>query len=376
MINIGDVNVGNEVILNFYQSQVYNEVLKKLENFGIAGYDIDHESYVIQKTLAKHISESVSPDEGNVGEIPRMAQVVFQTLTNPDLYDSDVVSEDLVQWIEIGNPYSFFAQKNQITDLSGNANDIRFPKLRVKPNGFRKNGTVIRKQIPSLRFTGKGSRLNATTVIDDVFQPEGARSNGLFEGTIETWVKLDKKKGKRGDAVHPLFHFHTTGTPFGLTALVYPDGGIQLHKFAYDQKEDGEEIKEAFRSYSEPGVVQFGIWQHIVVSFTKDGAICYVNTKGYKLVDGDTASQFDIPTKQHDGPVRGFTDGYGSLKSEEGEVSLVPDAFWIGAQRYPNNKFKKQMVGNLSSFRVYEKALDSEEVEQNFDSSKGQYTGE
>jgi hypothetical protein len=34
------------------------------------------------------------------------------------------------------------------------------------------------------------------------------------------------------------------------------------------------------------------------------------------------------------------------------------------------------MVGNLSSFRVYEKALDSEEVEQNFDSSKGQYTGE
>ena len=33
MINIGDVNIGNEIILNSFQSQVYSETLKKLEQF-------------------------------------------------------------------------------------------------------------------------------------------------------------------------------------------------------------------------------------------------------------------------------------------------------------------------------------------------------
>ena len=166
MINIGDVNIGNEIILNSFQSQVYSETLKKLEQFGIAGYDIDHESYIIQKTLAKHIAETVSSEEETISEIPRLSQVVFKTLTNPDLYDSDIVNEELIQWVDVGNPYSFFLMKGELTDLSGNANDILFPKSRVTTNGFRKNGTVINREIPSLDFNGKGSRLNATVEVN------------------------------------------------------------------------------------------------------------------------------------------------------------------------------------------------------------------
>jgi len=379
MINLGEVNVGNEITLNFFQSQIYNEVLKKFEQFGIAGYDIDHESYIIQKTLAKHIAETVSVEEENLREIPRMSQIVFQTLTNPDLYDSDIVDEGLIQWIEIGNPYSFFSKKNIITDLSGLANDVKFPFKRVRPKGFRKNGTVINNQIPSLEFRGRGSRLNASTVIDDLLEPTDGETNGLVEGSVEMWVNLNRKKPKGKERAHTLCHAHCTGTPFGVNIFVLPNGTIQVRKFTYDTDADGIGKKEKTISISPKGVIKFGEWLHIVVVFVKDGVICYVNTKPYKLMSGDDySSQAGVEFPNLDGPVRGFLDGFGSVEDSESEekISLAPDNLWIGARRLKQGKFDQFLNGSLSSLRIYEKALDTDEVETNFDESKGQYTGE
>jgi len=386
MINIGDVNIGNEIILNSFQSQVYSETLKKLEQFGIAGYDIDHESYIIQKTLAKHIAETISSEEETISEIPRLSQVAFKTLTNPDLYDSDIVNEELIQWVDVGNPYSFFLMKGELTDLSGNANDMVFPKSRVTTNGFRRNGTVINREIPALDFNGKGSRLNASSVIDDLFEPDGETSNGLLEGSIEMWVNLRSKKNKsKGGPIHTLFHFHVTGTPFGLHAEVYPNGELQIHKFSADTDEMGQLAKTITYSYSEADVIPIESWAHIAIVFTKDGVICYVNTKGYKLFDGKQKSEFGDAIKMNnwsigelrpagEGPVRGFTDGFGNLKTLEGPVALTPDAAWISAKRTAKGSFIKNLVGEFSSLRIYEKALDNSEVIQNFDASKGQYT--
>ena len=387
MINIGDVNIGNEVVLNSFQSQVYNETLKKLEQFGIAGYDIDHESYVVQKTLAKHIAETVSSEEETISEIPRLSQVVFKTLTNPDLYDSDIESDALVQWFDVGNPYSFFLMKGQVSDLSGNGNDVVFPKSRITTNGFRRNGTVINRKIPSLVFNGKGSRLNASSVIDDILETEGESSNGLYEGSVEMWVNLKPKKNKsKGGPIHTLYSLNTTGTNFGLSAQVLPNGELQVHKFTAGNTEKGME-KQYYASYSEAGVIPFDKWVHVVITYQKEGIICYTNTKGYKLVDGKQASEFgnvikmnnysrDEMRKAYNGPVSGFTNGFGVLKSPSGPVSLAPDTFWIGAHRIDKGNFQRNLIGEVSSFRVYEKSLDSEEIINNFDASKGQYTGE
>ena len=373
MINIGDVNVGNEIILNSFQSQIYNEAIKKLELFGISGYDIDHESYIVQKSLAKHIAETVSPDEENIQEIPRLSQIVFQTLTNPDLYDSDIASEGLLQWIEIGNPYSFFSKKNIITDLSGNANDMKFPTNPFKgvtPRGFRRNGTVNKKEIPSLFFNGKGtSRLNATTVIDDVLEPdENGNVNGLKQGAVEMWVKLKKKGMGSQNQYHTLFHFHCPGTSFGLVAYVGRNGEVRVTKITYDPK---DEIKrKATSSQSALGVVPFDEWVHLVINFTKDGPICYSNLKGYKLSDERWA-------RMYDGMVKGFMDGFSPAELENGEeLNLAPENLWVGAVRTKEYKFKSNLLGEVSSFRVYENILEDDAMEQNFDSSKGQYTGE
>jgi len=374
MINIGDINVGNEIILNSFQSQVYNEVISKLENFGIAGYDIDHESYVVQKTLAKHIAETISADEDSVKEIPRMSQIVFQTLTNPDLYDSDIVSEGLLQWIEIGNPYSFFANKNQITDLSGNANDMKFPNRPfrgVTPQGFRKNGTVNNKMIPSLSFNGKGSRLNASTVVDDVFEPdEKGNVNGLRQGAVEMWVKLKKKakSGRYDRGYHCLHQFNCPGTPFGITASVGREGEVRVSKIVYDPKD--EKKRKTTSSQSEFGVVPYDEWVHLVINYTKDGPICYVNTKGYKLSDERWA-------RMYDGMVKGFADGFQPAELENGEeLNLAPENLWIGAARRKDFKFTNNLIGEISTFRVYQDILEDGDIIQNFDTSKGQYTGE
>ncbi len=369
MINIGDINVGNEIILNSFQSQVYNEVINKLENFGIAGYEIDHESYVVQKTLAKHIAETISADEDSIREIPRMAQICFQTLTNPDLYDSDIVSEGLLQWLEIGNPFSFFANKNEITDLSGNANDVKFPRDRVKPSGFRRNGTVDPKRIPSLYFNGKGSRLNASTVIDDVLQPdEKGNVNGLKTGAVELWVKL-KKKGKGAhNQYQSLFYFHCPGTNFALSCYVGRNGEIRTNKVTY--REDDELKRNTTVSVSRGGVVPFDKWVHLVINYTKNGPICYANTEEYDF----PPSSYE---RLYDGALRGFMDGFEPAELENGEeLNLAPENLWIGAARRNTGKFVHNLVGEVSTFRIYDRILEDSEVKQNFDSSKGQYTGE
>jgi len=138
-------------------------------------------------------------------------------------------------------------------------------------------------------------------------------------------------------------------------------------------------------SYSEADVIPIESWAHIAIVFTKDGVICYVNTKGYKLFDGKQKSEFGDAIKMNnwsigelrpagEGPVRGFTDGFGNLKTLEGPVALTPDAAWISAKRTAKGSFIKNLVGEFSSLRIYEKALDNSEVIQNFDASKGQYT--
>jgi hypothetical protein len=372
MINIGDVNVGNEIILNSFQSQVYNEALTKLENFGIGGYDIDHESYVVQKTLAKHIAETISPEEENIAEIPRLSQIVFQTLTNPDLYDSDIVSEGLLQWLEIGNPYSFFSKKNTITDLSGNANDVKFPSDRVKPNGFRRNGTVNRKEIPSLIFNGKGSRLNASTVIDDVLQPdEKGDVNGLSEGSVEMWVKLKKKRKGSGQQYHGLFQFHCPGTNYGFASYVGRNGEIRITKSVFDNSGDTSNRKrKTTTSSTNSNVVPNYEWVHLVITFTKNGPICYANTQGYKF-------PVDRYAVKYDGMLTGFMEGFDPAELPNGqELNLAPENLWIGAVRRNTGKFVHNLVGEVSSFRIYDRILEDDEIEQNFDSSKGQYTGE
>ena len=63
MNNIGDTATSNEIVLNSFQSQIFAEVIKKFKKFGISGYDIDFESYIVQKSLAEHIASTISSEE-------------------------------------------------------------------------------------------------------------------------------------------------------------------------------------------------------------------------------------------------------------------------------------------------------------------------
>jgi hypothetical protein len=75
--------------------------------------------------------------------------------------------------------------------------------------------------------------------------------------------------------------------------------------------------------------------------------------------------------------VSGFLDDFGSAELPDGtELELSPENLWIGGRRTKEGKFRSELVGELSSFRVYDRILDEEEIQQNFDESKGQYTGE
>tara|TARA_R110001606_G_scaffold395577_1_gene568094 strand:- start:1587 stop:2681 length:1095 start_codon:yes stop_codon:yes gene_type:complete len=364
MNNIGDTVTGQEIVLNSFQSQIFSEVVKKLKKFGIAGYNVDFESYIIQKTLAEHIANTISGEEDSLREIPRMSQIVFQTLTNPDLYDSDIVSDGLLQWLEIGNPYSFFSKDSRIIDLSGLTNDARFPNKRVKPNGFRRNGTVDKRKIPSLVFSGRGSRLNASTVIDDVLE-DGV---GLKEGSVEMWINLDKKGMGARNQYHTLFNFHCPGTNYMLIVYVGRNGEVRTNKITYNSEDDKKRTVKS--SQTQSGIVPVGEWIHLVINFTSNGPICYANTKGYKFTDPRFADMYD-------GEVKGFLDGFDSAELPDGtELELAPENLWIGARRVKTGKFSSELVGELSSFRVYSKVLEEEEIKQNFDESKGQYTGE
>ena len=364
MNNIGDTVTGQEIVLNSFQSQIFSEVVKKLKRFGIAGYNVDFESYIIQKTLAEHIAGTISGEEDNLREIPRMSQIVFQTLTNPDLYDSDIVSDGLLQWLEIGNPYSFFSKDSKIIDLSGLTNDARFPKNRVKVNGFRKNGTVDKRKIPSLVLSGKGSRLNASTVIDDVLE----NGDGLKEGSVEMWVNLQKKGFGARNQYHTLFQFHCPGTDFMLVVYVGRNGEVRASKITYNKEDDKKRTAEV--SLTTSNVVPIGEWIHLVINFTSNGPIIYSNTKGFKFTDERFANLYD-------GMMSGFLDGFGSAELPDGtELELAPENLWIGARRLKGGNFRSELVGELSSFRVYDRILDEEEIQQNFDESKGQYTGE
>jgi len=167
---------------------------------------------------------------------------------------------------------------------------------------------------------------------------------------------------------HTLFHFHCPGTSFGLVAYVGRNGEVRVTKITYDPK---DEIKrKATSSQSALGVVPFDEWVHLVINFTKDGPICYSNLKGYKLSDERWA-------RMYDGMVKGFMDGFSPAELENGEeLNLAPENLWVGAVRTKEYKFKSNLLGEVSSFRVYENILEDDAMEQNFDSSKGQYTGE
>ena len=365
MINLGDTVVGGEVILNSFQSQVFAEVVKKFEGFGISGYEINADSYMVQKELARFVIETVPVDEKDIREIPRFSQIVFQSITNPDLYDSEITDEGLLQWLEMGNPYSFFSKTKKITDLSGLANDARL--IGTKVSGFRKNGTVNRNQVPSILLGGKRSFVNVSSVIDDLLEEDDDNTtNGLIDGTVEMWINLDKKGMGARNQYHTLFNAHCTGTPFGLHVQVGRNGELRIIKQRYDVER--ERIVEA--CYSDIRVIPFGQWIHVVVTFEEDGVICYVNTEGYKL-SNEMRGQ-----KPYDGMITGFMNGFEPLVQDDETIPLSPDKFLVGIQRTKDNKFRFGMDGRLSSFRIYETALEPEDIKANFEETKGQYLGE
>ena len=364
MNNIGDTATSNEIVLNSFQSQIFAEVIKKFKKFGISGYDIDFESYIVQKSLAEHIASTISSEEENINEIPRFSQIAFQTLTNPDLYDSDIVSDGLLQWLEVGNPYGFFSKNNVLTDLSGLTNDARFPKGPVGVNGFRKNGTVDNKKIPSLVFSGKGSRVNASTVIDDLIEDGAA----LKEGAVEMWVNLQKKGMGAKNQYSTLFMFHCPGTQYGLQCSIGRNQEIRVNKNVYKADDDKK------RQYQSSGTFRPTVpnneWVHLVFNFTSKEPYCYVNGVGYEL----TTTGY---SRLYDGTMSGFLDGFESADLPDGsEMPLQPENLWLGAGRLKDGKFYNNMIGEMSSVRIYNRPLDKEEVEQNLGESKGQYTGE
>lgn len=366
MNNIGDTVTGGEIILNSFQSQVFAEVVEKFKNFGIEGQKVDSESYVVQKELARFVTESVPVDESDVRQIPRYSQIVFRTITNPELYDTNIFDEGLLQWLEIGNPNSFFSKGKTISDMSGLKNDGQL--VNTKVDGFRRNGTINNKKIPSVILSGKRSFINASSVLDDLLEDDSdGTTNGLIDGTVEMWVNLDKKGMGKNNQYHTLFNAHVTGTPFGLYALVGRNGELRVVKYVYGI----EDATRAEGCYSPIKTIPFGQWAHISIVFTEDGVICYVNGEGYKL-----EPEVRGMPKAYQDTIRGFMNGFEPIVDGEDVVSLSPDRLFVGISRGKDNKFKHTMVGRVSSFRIYESALDRDDIEKNFSETKGQYIGE
>tara|TARA_B100000497_G_C7690097_1_gene419325 strand:+ start:1310 stop:2407 length:1098 start_codon:yes stop_codon:yes gene_type:complete len=365
MNNIGDTVTGGEIILNSFQSQVFAEVVLKFKNFGIEGQKIDSESYVVQKELARFVTEAVPVDESDIRQIPRYSQIVFRTITNPELYDTDIVDDGLLQWLEIGNPNSFFSKGKTISDMSGLKNDGQL--VNTKVDGFRRNGTIDNKQIPSVILTGKRSFINVSSVLDDILQDdEDGTTNGLLEGTVEMWVNLDKKGMGKQNQYHTLFNAHVTGTTFGLFAFVGRNGELRLAKGMYDIETE----RRAEGCYSPIRTIPFGKWTHLAIVFSEDGVICYVDGEGYKLVP-----EMNGMPKAYPDTIRGFMNGFEPVVDGDEIITLSPDKFFVGITRF-GDKFKSSMEGKVSSFRIYESALDGDDIEKNFSETKGQYIGE
>ena len=80
--------------------------------------------------------------------------------------------------------------------------------------------------------------------------------------------------------------------------------------------------------------------------------------------------------KQYPDTIRGFMNGFEPIVDGEEIITLSPDKMLVGISRWADNKFKHTMVGKVSSFRIYESALDGDDIEKNFSETKGQYIGE
>jgi hypothetical protein len=250
--------------------------------------------------------------------------------------------------------------------MSGLKNDGNL--VNTKVDGFRRNGSIDNKKIPSVILSGKRSFINASSVIDDLLEEgEDGTTNGLLDGTIEMWVNLDKKPMGKQNQYHTLFNAHVTGTPFGLYALVGRNGELRVVKHHYDIETE----KRAEGCYSPIRTIPFGQWAHLALVFTEEGVICYVNGEGYKLVP----EMRGMP-KQYPDTIRGFMNGFEPIVDGEEIITLSPDKMLVGISRGADNKFKHTMVGKVSSFRIYESALDGDDIEKNFSETKGQYIGE
>jgi hypothetical protein len=235
-------------------------------------------------------------------------------------YNPRIVTDGLVLALDAGNPKSYPGSGTTWTDLSGRGNN---GTLTLGPTYNSENGG-------SLTFDGTDDYVGWNTL--DVVKWQNWTSI-----TVDCVFKLVSYAGATSGRQY-LFDFRDAGGVDGAFGCFY-DSSISPLGFKLFYNTVGN-------SYEEPLITTFSLGQliHYQVTFNKTSSTNNIN----HYING----------------VNIFTRSV-TINSNTTNTGRI----WIG--RYSLNGF--QWNGNISNFKVYNRALSAAEISQNFNALRGRF---
>ena len=235
-------------------------------------------------------------------------------------FPSELVTDGLVLNLDAGDPRSYPGSGTTWTDLSGNGNNGTFGASTAAPTYNNANGG-------SLVFDGTNDYVVSTT------SNNLGNTNSSPSISIEMWAKITRKSGG-GQQFQHIAGYRTSNFEF-YVLLLDSSGGTVPTETRITTLSGTYDISVDFAPYT-------GVWTHIVFTATSNRSNLYINGS---LVGSNTS----------------ISGNFGS-SSGNFTVGITPSS------SFPAN-------GNISSVKVYNKALSAAEVSQNYDALKVRYTG-
>jgi hypothetical protein len=234
-------------------------------------------------------------------------------------YNPRIVTDGLVLALDAGNPKSYPGSGTTWTDLSGNGN-----------NGTLVNGVGYNSgNLGSLVFDGVDDRVTVSSSAS----LGNDKVNTAPIISLDFWANVTRKSGG-GPQFQQLAGFRN-GSTFGFFVLLLDGSGATVNTEARFWNSAGV----AF-DISVNYIPYFNKWTHI-------GFVANVNRTDLYINANLVGSRTDVS---------------GSFGASSGN-------FGIGA--IPNGVFPT--LGNISSVKVYNKALTASEIQQNFNATRSRF---